>query len=303
MAENSRFRSEARFLLTLALPALLAPLAFSGCEAPTRSWLLEHFEAYRTAQAPTPSARPPSPLPSESVTARQVRANAELLQEMLSVVTLKAPVDASRFGNIVDTMNQGASLEGIYNGLVHSADYRGQEEGYFGSSAEALDAFAVQLAYVEAAFPKPREFDGSATHPLAMIDPTDLSPSQSLEPVMRLPAESAKDVKALAIAYRKHFAGASVYILKRVLADEALRLIALKQTEGPKALQEWYGEFVERAAELKVDFGLPLRSRADRAWHVKWAETAGMDRLEWEVLNRLHRIVNAGETKRKGKPG
>jgi len=258
--------------------------------------LLERIEALQGGTA-SPSGKPvDAAKPGVSEVARRVQANAEFMQEMLSVVTLHPPVDATRFGGMVDTLNQGASLEGIYNGLVHSANYRSREEGHYGSSSEALEFFAGELAQLETGFPKPREFDGSAARPLAMIDPLDVSPGKTVKPVMNL--EGVRDPKELALAYRKHFAGASVFVLKRVLGDEALRLMALKQAQGPKALAEWYADHAARTAELKIDFGLRLRNRADRAWHLKWAETAEVDRLEWEVLNRLHRIVNAGEAKR-----
>ena len=88
------------------------------------------------------------------------------------------------------------------------------------------------------------------------------------------------------------FVDASNFTLKRVLGDEMLRLVAEKSSD-PKALQAWYGQWVVRMAGKGVDFGFPLRNKADAAFHSQWAASADPDRLKWEVLNRINRILNA----------
>jgi hypothetical protein len=298
MAGNSRSRSDrarrraavASFARSLGI--LVAALGLQGCELPVRSWVADTLLVKPGAS--------PAPLPSGEtlgVSAQQARANAELLQEILTVVTLRPPVDPGAFGTLVDSLNQGASLEGIYNGIVHSSDYRALEEGYFGSSNEALRAFATELAAIELEFKTPKAFDAAAPRPLPVHDPFDVTPVGVIGPPMSL--EGVSGLKALSEAYRGYFAGSSVFVLKRVLGDEAQRLVAGKQALGRQALTDWYAAFAARAASLGVDFGLARRNGADARAHRDWARAASPDRLLWEVLNRLHRIVNAGEAKRK----
>src|SRR4051794_9299896 len=88
----------------------------------------------------------PSPSPSggdefSSLSAKNAKANAEILHEIFQVVFMHEPENHAEFGNWVDTLNQGASLEGVYNGLTHSSSYRQLEEEKQGASAEAVRVF------------------------------------------------------------------------------------------------------------------------------------------------------------------
>ena len=93
------------------------------------------------------------------------------------------------------------------------------------------------------------------------------------------------------------FEGASLYTLKRVAGDEALKVINHHQQLG--TLASWYGAFAARQAASGVDFGLELRNKADEAFHKHWADrvlkSSQQDRLIWEVLNRVHRTINRAE--------
>jgi hypothetical protein len=44
--------------------------------------------------------------------------------------------------------------------------------------------------------------------------------------------------------------------------------------------------------QRNVDFGVALRNKADEAFHLKWATEVSEDQIIWEVLNRLHRVLN-----------
>lgn len=275
------------------------------------------------AQAsPQPSGQP-SASPSLSLeefssqNARNAKANAELLHEVFKVVFIREPKDRGEFGSMVDSMNQGASLEGVYNGFTHSSDYRKLEMANAGASPDALRAFGEELAILEAELPTPVEFDASATQPLALpvnpgeepaAPPTPVEkvqadgvhvieygkvpqPGVSAEPQAGASSAPKLDIKALSEKYTQQFVGASVYTLKRIVGDEALRVVSVKK-EYPEKLALWYSKWVVHMCALGVDYGIALRNKPDEQFHYKWALTAGEDRINWEVLNRVHRVLN-----------
>lgn len=278
------------------------------------------LEVLSGGKTPAPLASP-SPTPTEefaSKNARDAKANAELLHEVYKVVYEREPKDRGEFGNLVDSMNQGASLEGMYNGFTHSTDYRKLETANSGASPEALRAFGEELAILEAELPTPVEFDNEATQPLAAADggaaalPTPaakpqadgvnvieygkvpepgVTPTAAAEPKTIASNGAKPDIKVLADKYTKQFVGASIFTLKRVLGDEALRVVAVKK-EYPEKLALWYSKWVVHMAVRGVDFGISQRNKPDEEFHYKWALTAGEDRVNWEVLNRLHRVLN-----------
>jgi hypothetical protein len=257
------------------------------------------------AKRPEPKASARTLTPSEA--AAKAKQNSELLQEVLRVVYNRELDNRAEFGNLLDTLNQGASIEGLYNGFTHSSDYRKLEVGNPGAKPEALAFFAGELGETEALMSTPTIFNEGAALPLAApVTPEDtgvsdvsygatpapspsLSASASPSPLITADRKVVQDLER---KYNVEFANASIFTLKRVLSDELLKLVSEK-SHDPKALQAWYGEWVERMASKGVDFGVPLRNRADAAFHTQWAATADPDRLRWEILNRVHRILNA----------
>jgi hypothetical protein len=256
--------------------------------------------------SPSPTVTPSSNVPMtdeeySSAAARNAKANAEILHEVILVVYMREPSDRAEFGNWVDTLNQGASLEGVYNGLTHSSDYRKLEAVHSGATTEAVRVFGEELALLETELPIPTEFDSASASPLPYMgggggfsDPN--SPTESGQiPLTAVAASSSPspkiDPKVLAEKYTKQFIGASIYTLKRVLGDEALKVIASKMQYREK-LALWYSRWVVRLAQRKVDFGISLRNKSDEAFHYKWAVESPEDRVKWEVLNRLHRLLN-----------
>jgi hypothetical protein len=249
---------------------------------------------------------PPSPQPSDSLlsspNARNAKANAELLQEVFRVVYVREPTNRTEFGSMVDSLNQGASFEGVYNGFSHSSAYRGLEIATVGASPEALKAFGEELAVLEVELPAPAEFDHAATRPLAMPvqpgaegvgpdSPAKGSGVAVIEYGKPVASSAPLGVAQLAARYSQQFMGSSIYTLKRVLGDEALKVITLKH-EYPEKLAQWYSKWAGRMATRKVDFGIALRNSPDEAFHYQWAIHATEDRIKWEVLNRLHRVLN-----------
>lgn len=251
--------------------------------------------------SPAPSASA-SPEPQElgSTRARDAKANAELLHEVYTVVLGREPKDRSEFGSLVDSMNQGASLEGMYNGFVHSMDYRRLESSGRGASPIALRAFGEELAVFEAELPSPIEYDlQGAPVPPSLADgvtvieygkPGVPAAGSSAVPSVR-PSLGPQALAALAEKYSRQFVGTSIFTLKRLIGEEALRVIVHKR-EYPEKLALWYSQWVVHMTARQVDFGIPQRNQADEGFHYKWALSAGEDRIVWEVLNRVHRTLN-----------
>ena len=88
------------------------------------------------------------------------------------------------------------------------------------------------------------------------------------------------------------FAGASFFTLKRVMGDEALKLVAARAST-PEQLALWYSKWAVQMTGLGIDFGLVLRNSKDENFHYKWALSISPDRVKWEVLNRVHRVLKA----------
>ena len=227
-------------------------------------------------------------------TAEEQQASAEILAEMFRVVIRHDPLDPAereQFYSLLGAINQGASLEGIYNGLTHSADYRQAEQHRGRTTPATVEIFAQLLAGLEGDEPAPAHFTGASAKPLS--SPVEPSYHKAgAEPEAGPTASGAFDPIAAEKEYRRIFANSSVYILKRVAGDEALRLVESKG-DNPERLALWYSKWAVQMAARKVDFGLAARQSLEENFHYKWALHASGDRIRWEVLNRLHRILNA----------
>jgi len=275
-------------------------ISLTGCEL---SWTgfqkqLTGAREILFGAAGSPSSKSePKPEPSgaefSSPLAQRTKANAELLREILRVVYMREPSNRTEFGSLVDSLNQGASFEGLYNGFTHSSIYRKIETANPGATARALKVFSEELVILEAELPAPTVFDANAAKPLAVpVTPTaDSNGVSELVFDKRGAAQPSPKSGDLLEKYAAQFAGASIFTLKRVLGDEALKVVNAKMDEKEK-LAAWYSKWVVRMAEKKVDFGLELRNKLDEQFHYKWAMSSSEDQLRWEVLNRLHRVLN-----------
>jgi hypothetical protein len=243
-----------------------------------------------------------------AVTAQRAKQNGEVLHEIYRVVYLQEPSNAREFASLVDSLNQGASLEGVYNGLIHSSDYRELEKAHPGANAKALQFFVEELVRTEFQLSSITQFSPDAAKPLAApVDPTGTegeidfpeTPPKVVATTAPTPISSPtkEQVDQLFHQYARDFAGGSYFTLKRVLGDELLELMSQKShdSKNPKALAQWYGKFVHRMVGTGVDFGLALRNNPDEKFHEGWADSVSGDLLRWEVLNRIHRVINTME--------
>lgn len=213
--------------------------------------------------------------PPQNVEEKKLYESSQLLHEMFQVVLLREPYGPEEFGIYVNTLSQGGSLEGIYNGIVNSDQYHKLESTPAPAYPATVKLFAQLIS------PLQKELAKTAIHP------TDLG------------ANPPFDVAQ----YEKLYAKASFFELKRFLGDEAMKVVEAKLGKGDsrEELAQWYSNWVVQMTGQMVDFGIPLRNRPDQAFHHDWVMSLNADvvsdRVIWEVLNRVHRTLNAAEAK------
>lgn len=281
-----------------------AGLALGGCTAVPPSWmrsyerLQEEINALKivlTGGSSPIAAKKRAEAERErelGAAAKRSKENSELLQEMYRTVMLVSPSEKKvqfEFAGLVNSLNQGASLEGVYNGMTHSGDFRRLEVESGMASTAALTAFGEIVAGFQGALPAPTLLDSKSTQPLPVINSGEELPSEALagKPSESVPATDAKAVSKL-------FVGASLFTLKRVAGDEAMKVLAAKRASREE-LARWYAKWVVQMAARNVDFGLALRNKPDEQFHHDTALKFGEDRLRWEVLNRVHRVLNQAD--------
>ncbi len=237
---------------------------------------------------------------SASSSSQAVRMNAEYLQEIYSVVWMHPPQDAQEFSGWVNTLNQGASLEGVYHGMIQSKAYHQLELEAAGAPVLALKVFGQELAALERQLPEPSLFShwpevsaGVSDEQWRKGDFQDQGTSDHGGQGLR--GEGVSDDGELtarwADFYSRNFVGISIYGLKRILGEEALKVMAHHNPYREK-LATWYSVWAVGLATRQVDFGLPARRSTELSFHYHFALVSSLDRLQWEVLNRLHRLLN-----------
>jgi len=285
-----------------------ALLLLSGCQ-PLAVWMTRAAPA-SAVKATSPRATSELPAEVDLEAATKAKANAEILQEIYRVVLVQNPRSPADFGNWVDSLNQGASLEGVYAGFTRSQFQRSREkDNKTTASPRATRAFAVRLARLLLEFPEVPELADSDAQPMAeMVIGTEGAPDRASEMKLAATEQAFKPfVKAIETPRSKiefdvlanrltvQFSGASIFTQKRVLGEWGLRVIQLRRDESAERLRDWYADFAAAMASEKVDFGLDQRNDASREFHRKWADRASDDQIRWEVLNRLHRVLNQAQ--------
>jgi hypothetical protein len=232
------------------------------------------------------------------------------LQELYRVVLVIEPNSPANFGNWLDSLNQGASLEGVYRGFTRSTFQRDLEaDGKTTAEPKTVGAFSQELADLLLDLKDVPEMTAEDARPLmAIAAPGEGSEEgradqvfekkalkESFQPFAK-PTEGATSARpsreALVGKIGARFTGSSVYTMKRVLGDWALKVIDQRREESVERLRDWYADFASRLAKKGVDFGLALRNESSRTFHRQWADQASEDQIRWEVLNRVHRIMN-----------
>lgn len=239
------------------------------------------------------------------------RARSEILKEMIEVVEVQRPEDRESFGAWMNVLNQGADFEGIYNTLTHSERYRALERQTQNTGVLAYDAFVKEVAFLRDAL-RAASPQGRKGERLGELFPSDARPlpDQAERDRQFHPREDRPSVQDLrreqpSVHGSRHdqreaealkdlgiFRASSIFTLKRAIGTLALENLELRRADR-EALAEWYASLVLRLSVYGVDFGLKQRNDPDPAFHRAWARRAPFDRIEWEVLNRYHRVFNA----------
>ena len=228
-------------------------------------------------QSPKPAA---SSGPTSQDQPRQLAA--EFLKE-LHQATLERELTTDEFNRWMNVLDQGGSYEGIYNGVVNGAEYKDKETGAAPVGTIKVYADIMTLLAIDAKY-----------------DPLKLRSSEAAdkETVEPLPQQATAEEKAaLHQEFEQKALNKSAYALKREAGFEALRLMELKK-EYKEKFATWFGHFVlytnERAQkEGLASFGVNGRTQGDEYYHYQWALKNSEDRVRWEVLNRIHRLINA----------
>ena len=243
-------------------------------------------------------------LPSNSV-----GVNLQILKEMYRVVFLRETAGPAEYGALLSVLGQGASFEGVYNGLVANSEYRKLEAEARRVGPLTIRLFAEELVYLQMELPREERTPilPELAKPLLSIEfPTEGSADQTAspavaEPVVKPSPQKSMDPQVEALAMRDEiervFLEANLFTMKRVLCTEVFKVFALKKQRRPD-LASWFGKWAARVAGRGVDFQYEERNSTDSQSYDDWAFGATTDRIQWEVLYRLHRMLNVSEGKK-----
>ncbi|MBI4924654.1 MAG: hypothetical protein HY843_01905 [Bdellovibrio sp.] len=218
--------------------------------------------------------------------AKEFLGKASLLKEIYFVIYQKELKNVQEFLDYQNILMQGASLEGVYNGLTHSSRFRKLEVEHKTTKAIVVKIFADELWNLENELSVKTVFN--KTHALPLARPIDPALFSGTENELQFEEKTSPQTKT---EYFKLFFNASIFTLKRVIGDEALKVIASKEN-SKENLAAWYGRWTIKLTQYKVSFGCELRDTGSELFHRKWAQNVSVDILRWEVLNRLHRLLN-----------
>jgi hypothetical protein len=180
-----------------------------------------------------------------------------LVTEMETQVYARTVIDPNDVAGWVNVLAQQGSIEGVYHGLVYSTDYGTLQQIKKPADVKALRFFSTEMALMD--FPAGGRHDN--------------------------------EVQAAAAKYVQDNINTSIYTLKQVLGERILKE-AVKNKGNEDNLAAWYSGIVARWAKLDIPFGLAQRNNKDEVFHFNWAKTNTLGMLEWELLNREHRILN-----------
>ena len=178
-----------------------------------------------------------------------------LLNEMHQQVYVQPFPDLQEMLNWLNVLEQGGSVEGVYHGMVLSTQYMDKEKDALAKD-DALRFFAEESVLL------------------------------SLEKQV-LDTKSSAAVDQLLVKMPK----TSIYTLKREMGESILKLVSAKKGDRNK-LADWYADVATRWSAKKIPFGIAERNKEERSFHYQWAMDNSVELLQWELLNRTHRILN-----------
>lgn len=179
-----------------------------------------------------------------------------LVTEMQEQIFARPVRDGSAAAGWANVLSQRASIEGVYHGIILSTEYAALENGK-PSDIKALRFFGNEMALLD--FPAATEDDPR--------------------------------VKDAAARYLKDSMRWPIYTLKREMGERILREADQRKAD-PEKLAAWFAGIAARWAKHDVNFGLPQRNNKDEIFHFQWAKENTLGMIQWELLNRAHRILN-----------
>ncbi|RYZ99764.1 MAG: hypothetical protein EOP11_19075 [Proteobacteria bacterium] len=179
-----------------------------------------------------------------------------LVKEMQEQILGRATTDNAKINNWAGVLAQAGSLEGVYHGIVLSTDYNDLEKGR--ADLKAVRFFASEMAALD--FPL-------------------------------LPETDAKVVAATQ-GYAQTAMTTPLFTLKRLLGERILEE-SVKQKGDAERLANWYAPLAAKWSRVGIPLGAEQRARTDEAFHFRWATENNLGLVQWELLNRAHRILNA----------
>lgn len=179
-----------------------------------------------------------------------------MVTEMIEQVLGRPVKDKSEIEGWANVLSQRGSVEGVYHGMVLSSEYTGLEQGR--ADVKALRFFALEMAMMDS------------------------------------PASSEQDpkVKAASENYAKQNMASSLFTMKRELGERVINE-ANKRKENKETLAAWYAAIAARWARQNVNFGIPQRNKTEEIFHFNWAKENNLGMIQWELLNKVHRLFNA----------
>jgi hypothetical protein len=234
-------------------PALfLFSLLFSGCDL--MELLRPSAKRMKEQQSSQASAEPAN---SKLMSPREKFAfHKWLVLEMQEQIYARPAKDQAAAASWANVLGQRASIEGVYHGIILSTEYTSLEKGK-AADIKALRFFGSEMAMLD--FPAAPEGDS------------------------RLAEASEK--------YVKESMGFSVFTLKRELGERILKEADKRKSDDEK-LAAWFSGIAARWAKHDVDFGMAQRNNKDEAFHFNWAKENNLGMIQWELLNKAHRILN-----------
>lgn len=276
------FSPSVRLISTFCL-SMSTSLGLVGCSQS----LAPLFERVQQAL----KGRVSAPRASNQESSQAALALGERLAEAWAVVWMRPRTDwpVLDFKRWYGQLEQGGSLEGIVQGWMLSPVYRDLERG----SAAGARSVTVAVSELERLASASNEVPEWALRDGLLQRVRSHEAANGMSGAARAVADGAETT------WKTPLIGVSAFTLKRLLTEAALYEWERRRLSSRHAAAQWYGnwasEWSARAAELGVKFGLEARHRAEATFHERFGNEANEDQVRWEIVNRVHRLINQSE--------
>ncbi len=240
-------------IVTFVTSAFFVCLVFTSCEL---------FKGGKTASSPSSQSANDPQIERSADPANTMMTKGEvfafhrwLVKEMQEQILVRPANNDQDINGWANVLSQRGSIEGVYHGFVLSAEYGSKETGK--PALKAVRFFAQEMAAFD--FPNAKEGD----------------------PELTKAAEK----------YAVENMSTPLFTMKRLLGDRILKESIARKGDKER-LASWYSGFVGRWSKAGVLFGHKQRDTGTEAYHYRWALDNNLGMIQWELLNRMHRIMN-----------